>query len=116
MTISEKDTTDETKGKPLTREQKRMVDRINAAAAETIELLTSQFLNAIMAADDPEGPEVGEKIKQIDAKWRMYCKRKGLAATAYTIMDNYMTTAIKEYYDEKEHKKKVETELKPEHI
>jgi hypothetical protein len=97
-----KDTTDEPKGKPLTREQKRLVERINAEAAKTIELLTSQFLNLLMESSDPEGPEMTDSIKSIDAKWRFYCKRKGLQASAYTIMTNYMNKSIEEYKAEKQ--------------
>jgi hypothetical protein len=108
-----KDTTDEPKGKPLTREQKRMVERINKEAAQTIELLTSQFLNLLMESSDPEGEQMTESIKSIDAKWCFYCKRKGLQPSAYTIMTNYMNKSIEEYKQEKQGTAILEPELKP---
>jgi hypothetical protein len=102
--MSEKDTTDQTKGKPLTREQRRMRERVNMEAQTIIQTLQEQFLNFFMECQDTEGETVNNKIREIDAKWRLYCKRKNLIPAAYTVMDKYMEDSIKEYYENKEQK------------
>jgi hypothetical protein len=108
--------TDTPKEKPLTREQRRRHDRTNAEAISTIETLQAQFLNFFMASEETEGDAVSDKIREIDAKWRLYCKRKNLVPAAYPVMDKYMEDSIKEYYSNKEHQKQVETEFKPDSI
>jgi isochorismate hydrolase len=100
-----KDTTDEPKGKPLTHEQRRMRERINLEAQNVIHTLQEQFLNFFIECQDTEGEAVNNKIREIDAKWRLYCKRKNLIPAAYTVMDKYMEQSIKEYYENKEQKK-----------
>jgi hypothetical protein len=100
-----KDTTDEPKGKPLTREQRRLRERVNMEAQSIIQTLQEQFLNFFMECQDTEGEAVNNKIREIDAKWRLYCKRRNLIPAAYTVMDKYMEQSIKEYYENKEQKR-----------
>jgi hypothetical protein len=98
------DNTDQTKGKPLTREQRRWRDRTNAEAQSVIKTLQDQFLNFFMECQDTEGEAVNNKIREIDAKWRLYCKRKNLIAKAYPVLSLYMENSMKEYYENKEQK------------
>jgi hypothetical protein len=97
--------TDKPKEAPLTREQRRYRERTNLEAQSVIKTLQDQFLNFFIECQDTEGEAVNNKIREIDAKWRLYCKRKNLIPAAYTVMDKYMEQSIKEYYENKEQKR-----------
>jgi hypothetical protein len=88
------------------REQRRLRERTNLEAQSILRSLQEQFLNFFMSAEETEGESVNNKIREIDAKWRLYCKRKNLIPAAYTVMDKYMEDSIKEYYENKEGKLK----------
>jgi hypothetical protein len=94
----------EQKNKPETRDQRRQRERINNEAQQVIKTLQDKFFNFFIECENPEGPEVVEKMKQISAQWRLHCKRRNLIASAYTVLDEYMDNAIKEYYQQKEDK------------
>jgi hypothetical protein len=91
-----------------TREQRHERDRINTEAAGVIKSLQDQFMNFFMEAEDPEGNEVVEKMKVIDAKWRVYCKRRNLIGKAYPVMNEFMEAALQEYLAEKQGKNEEE--------
>ncbi len=63
-----------------------------------------QFLAFLLVAEDPEGEEVTLKRAQLGAKWRTYCKHKGLTKEARQVLDTYMDQCIKDYLAEKEWK------------
>jgi hypothetical protein len=86
------------------RADRRRREQINTEAAQTIKTLSDQFMSFFIEAEDPEGNEVVEKMKSIDAKWRVYCKRRNLILSAYRVMSDFMEGAMKEYLTEKEGK------------
>jgi hypothetical protein len=88
------------------REQRRLRERTNLEAQSILRSLQEQFLNFFMSAEETEGESVNNKIREIDAKWRLYCKRKNLIPAAYPVMDKYMEQSIKEYYENKDGKLK----------
>ncbi len=91
----------DTKEKAISREQKRRMDRINTEAQATINVLMGQFLAFLMVVEDPEGEEAQIKRSQLGAKWRTYCKHKGLTAESRPILDKYMDECMKDYLKEK---------------
>jgi uncharacterized protein YnzC (UPF0291/DUF896 family) len=88
------------KERPLTREERRYQERINREVQEVFDQLTRNFFTFFMSSD-PEGIEVQDKIKQLDAQWRVYCKRKKLLAKGYPMLKQYCEKLIEEYKTEK---------------
>jgi hypothetical protein len=102
--------TDSGKQRPETREQRRMRERINNEAQEIIQTLQSRFSDFFLTCENPEGPEVVEKMKVISAQWRAHCKRRNLIPAAYPVLDQYMEDQVKQYYALKENPEKVISE------
>jgi hypothetical protein len=44
-------------------------------------------------------------MKDINAKWRVYCKRKNLVPEAYPVMEQQMAIMVTEYLQERERKR-----------
>jgi hypothetical protein len=88
------------KERPLTREQRRIHDRVNREVQEVFDQLSRKFFTFFMASD-PEGIEVQGKIKQLDAQWRVYCKRKKLLPKGFPMLKAYCEALIEEYKTEK---------------
>lgn len=85
----------------LSRREQRYRERVNQEVQSVISQLSDQFLNFLLSSENPEGNEVVEKMKDINAKWRVYCKRKNLIAKAYPVMELQMAQMAKEYLEEK---------------
>jgi hypothetical protein len=89
----------------LTRAQQRRIKRVNEEVYQTINQLSDQFMDFFMAAEDPQSKEVVNKMTEISAKWRIYCKRKNLIAGAYPVMDKQMNDIVSDYLKKVEAKK-----------
>jgi hypothetical protein len=87
------------KEKPLTREQQRRKERIEAEANEVFSKACERFDLFIINSDTPEGQEVVDKQREISAQWRLYCKRKQLLPSAYSLVDEHCVKSIKEFYE-----------------
>lgn len=99
-TISEKEKPE----KHLSRHQRRFQERITAEAKQTHELLAEKFLLFFSQADNPEGEEVIERMKQVSAQWRLYCSRRQLNVKAFMAMDEFMDGILKQYQESKDKK------------
>lgn len=86
---------------PTSRSEKRLREKVNAEAIEILKTMEDRFLSFFATVENPEGEEVPEKVKQISAQWRTYCKRRNLKPEAYTVLDDYMNSTIKEYHKAK---------------
>jgi len=89
------------KEKPLTREQRRIKDRIELEAKQTFDLLSERYLNFFITSDDPEGNETVQKLHQISAQWKTYCTKKQLIPEAKTMIENFAASVLKDYQDSK---------------
>lgn len=87
--------------KKLTREQRRHIERVNQEVTKAFEQQSEKFLQLFTTSDNPEGPEITEKLKQMDAQWRTYCGRKHLKAHAFTLLKRYCDGVIEQYKKEK---------------
>jgi hypothetical protein len=87
---------------PISRAERRRRDHINEQVQVKARDLQDKFLDFFTSCENPEGDEVLEKMKQIDALWRVFCKNKGLISKAYPIMNVYMAGVVQEYFDTKE--------------
>lgn len=87
--------------KKLTREQRRHIERVNQEVTIAIEQQAEKFLKFFTTCDNPEGPEVAEKVKQMDAQWRTYCGRKRLMPKAFPLLKKYCESVIEQYQKEK---------------
>lgn len=83
----------------LTREQRRMRDRVNEDANKTFILLAEKFRECFME-NDPESEEVTAKQKEVNAKWRVYCKNRNLIPDAYNQVFEYCSNLRIQYIAE----------------
>jgi len=86
---------------PISREQRRRREAINSEVQQKLKAFHDKFLDFFTNCDDPEGHEVVEKMKQLDAQWRVYCKNKELIPAAYPVINVYMAGVVQEYFDTK---------------
>lgn len=70
----------------LNRQQKRMVERANEEANAMHKRLVNQFAEFFMD-NDPESDDVIQKQKEVNAKWRVYCKTRGLTPEVLGLVD-----------------------------
>lgn len=94
--IQEVSKPEEKKEVKLNRRQQREVDRINKDAAETYARLSGIFYSVFMA-NDPDSDVVTTKEKELNAKWRMYCKRNQLIPASFDALSNYFKLLHTEY-------------------
>jgi hypothetical protein len=87
--------------RPLTREERRHQQRVNQEVQSVFDELTRKFFTFFMGCDDPESPIVQDRIKQLDAQWRVYCKRKRLLPKGFPMLKQYCDTLVEEYKTEK---------------
>lgn len=79
----------------LSRSQRRLNDRVNNTYSE----LADKFMNSFMASDNPEGQEIIDLMDRLSRKWRVYCKQVNLKSEAFSVLDSYMSSVIKDYLD-----------------
>lgn len=81
---------------PLTREQRRARERLNQEVNDLIARLVNQWYEFFLD-NDPECEEVKDKRKEVSAKWRMYCQRRGLKPEIHPLIDESIGKLIDEY-------------------
>lgn len=81
----------------LSRSQRRLNERVNNTYAE----LADKFITSFMASDDPEGQEIIDLMDRLSRKWRVYCKQVNLKQEAFSVLDGYMSSVVKDYLDMK---------------
>jgi hypothetical protein len=96
--------------KPLTREQRRHMDRVEKEAKQVLSQLQERFLKRIMESDDPEGQDVIDFVDQIHAKWKLYCQQKRIMPEAHKLILDYCLDTLKQYSENKKSDKPVEPE------
>lgn len=69
----------------LTREQKRIMERANAEANAMHKRLVNQFAEVFMD-NDPASDLVSDKQREVNAKWRVYCKNRDLTPEVYALV------------------------------
>lgn len=72
------------------------MERINQHASTTFVSLAEQFRTAFME-NDPTSDEVAAKQKEVDAKWRVYCKNRALLPEALPKIKEFCESLRKEY-------------------
>jgi hypothetical protein len=93
-----------------TREQIRANERIRQEIDEVYKSMSEKFTKFFIEVGEPEGQEVTDKLKQMDAQWRVFCKRKNLVISLYPVMKNFMEDVVKEYIALKDKKETTEPE------
>lgn len=91
---------DEPKAEPkLTREQRRMVDRANEEAGRMHKRLVDQFYEFFL--DNTITPAlIDSKKKEVAAKWRVYCKQRGLTAEALGLVEKTCDEILEQFNNE----------------
>lgn len=98
MTSPEKQDQDKKEySKPLTREQRRRSERINAEVQSIYRALTKKYYDEFMDHPDPEGEFFAAVTKQYDAKWRLTCTRYSLVPQSYTEFKKFSDDILKSY-------------------
>lgn len=70
----------------LNRQQKRMVERANNEANAMHKRLVNQFAEFFID-NDPDSDEVDAKQKEVNAKWRVFCKNRNLLPEVFGLVD-----------------------------
>lgn len=83
---------------PLSREQRRYKERIEADAKKTYEQFTGKFFEFFIHYDNPDSVEVQEKAKHMNAQWKMYCKKMRLVDAAFVMFEDNFKTVLSDYY------------------
>lgn len=96
-------TTADAKAPTLTRQQRREADRINKDAQDVYSRLAIQLYHFFME-NNPESEEMAAKEKEILAKWKMYCSKRGLTDEAKGIIQQYIDQLHREYNEAKNDK------------
>lgn len=78
--------TTEQKEKPMNREQRRYMDRVNREAQGKLQMLVNRWYEFFME-NDPEGDEVKDLQKEVSAKWKMYCAHRNIKPEFFTKVD-----------------------------
>lgn len=91
---------DKPKEKPISRQQRRLIERKEQEAKNTHELLCQSFLDFFIEHEQPESEEVVNKWKSISAKWKVYCTAKNLNKPAYNLIDTFCQGLINKYKEE----------------
>lgn len=94
-------TTIEPKEKQLTRQQRRLRERIETEANDTYQQITKKFFTFFVTHDDPQGHEVLDRIGQVDTQWRMYCRKMNLIKDVHGMFEKYANGLIDEYVTSK---------------
>lgn len=81
------------------REVRRMRERINEDANKTFVTLADKYRQFFME-NNANGEDVQEFKKQVCAKWRVYCKNRGLTPEAYAQLDTFCADLMNQYIEE----------------
>lgn len=90
--------------KPLSREQRRIIDRVNREAHERLGSLVEHFFEFFME-HDPQSVEVEDKKKEVSAKWKMYVHNRRLSKEALNLCEEKCDELIAQYLQFKQEKK-----------
>lgn len=76
--------------------------RAEFEARQTLDNVTSRFLDFFTEADEPEGQEVADKMTQLSAQWKTYCHKRGLKKEAHGLVENYCKGVLDQYLKAKQ--------------
>lgn len=89
------------KEKPLTRQQRRLRERIETEANDTYQQITKKFFTFFVTHDNPQGQEVQDRIEQVDIQWRMYCRKMNLIKDVHGMFEKHANGLLDEYVNTK---------------
>lgn len=89
------------KTETLTREQRRIKERVNKEVSTTLARLTLKFYEFFMD-NDPSGKELLDKQKELSTKWKMYCHRMNLIDEALPLFDKNADKILDDYKKQSE--------------
>ena len=82
------------------REHDRMMEamaKINVQADRMYRQMQDKFMDFFMASDNPEGEAVQQRIKQLNAQWKIYCMSKNLRPDIYDSIKKYCDKIVEEF-------------------
>ncbi len=81
----------------LTRQQKRLKERIESEAQEVHSNMVAKFLDFMIKEADLTDEVIAEKKKQFNAQWKMFCGSRKLTKESYDAVDKSMDAVIEKY-------------------
>ena len=72
----------------ISRQERRLRERIEQEAKDTYALLTNKFFEYFMT-NSPDSDEVTKLEREVIAKWKMYCKMKDLTKETLPLVERY---------------------------
>ena len=99
------------KQKPLTKAQKLQQKareehqkKVNKEATRIQALLCNRFFDYFISTENPDSPEVDDKLRSISAQWKVFCAKMGFKKEAFLVVENYCRMVLAEYKKMKEGK------------
>jgi hypothetical protein len=83
--------------KPMTRQQRRFIERVESEAHDINVKLKQKFIDYLVIADNPTEDEMLDKANVLSAQWKMYCKSRHIDNKALPLVHDYCMRAIEEY-------------------
>lgn len=83
--------------KELTRQQRRMKERIEKEANQTFTNFTERYFQHFVESSDPEGEAMTEIFHRMNAQWITYCHRKNLINDAQKMFAAYAEVVLNDY-------------------
>ena len=94
----------------LTREDKRIIARVEKEAQLTHKRLAERFQTYFVTALDPEGEDVKKLASQVSAQWKTFCHRNNLKKEAYPLLQVFCDNLVTEYIKIRDGKEEVVSE------
>jgi uncharacterized HAD superfamily protein len=86
--------------RPLTREEKRRVDRVTELAMERFNKFAESFSNWLYDTDGLTDEMVKQRVDELNAKWKVYCKEMRLTQESIGAIKEYCEKLYALYKEE----------------
>lgn len=86
--------------KQQTHEQRRAVERLTQEALVRFNKFCMAFSDWMYDTPDLTGKQVDDKIKELDAKWQVYCKSVGMNPSGKSALKDFCTKLYEAYKEE----------------
>jgi hypothetical protein len=81
----------------LTRQQRRLKERIEKEAEEVHSKMCANFLDFVIKSPDLTEEVINEKKKQFNAQWKMFCGSRKLTKESFEAIEKAMNMILEKY-------------------
>jgi hypothetical protein len=84
-------------GQQLSRAQRRAMERIDSEVKDVFTRLSNQFFNFLMDSDNPSEEELRSKLKEVNSKWIVSCRRLNVKEEFHKMLNQQCDAMISDY-------------------